>query len=68
MEAAVCDKLHDHFDHVSVWQQTQKLAGEAAVPYGIIGCSEIGKYSTGLLFCQKALLNVLSQQSDLIYS
>ena len=39
----VCDKLHDYFDHVSVWQQTQKLADEAAVPYGIIGCSEINK-------------------------
>ena len=28
-EAAVCDKLHNHFDHVPLWQQTQKLAGEA---------------------------------------
>ena len=64
----VCDKLHDHFDHVSVWQQTQKLAGEAAVPYSIIGCCEISKYSTSLLLCQKALLDVLSQQNELIYS
>ena len=31
-EAAVCDQLHDHFDHVLVWQQMQKLAGEAVVP------------------------------------
>ena len=30
-EAAVCDKLHDHFDNVPVWQQTQKLAGETTV-------------------------------------
>ena len=44
----VC-KLHDHFDHAPVWQQTQKLAGEAAVPYIIIGCCEISKHSTSLL-------------------
>ena len=37
-EAAVCDKLHDHFDHVPAWLQAQKLAGEAAMPYSIIGC------------------------------
>ena len=30
--AVVYDKLHDHFDHVPVWQQTQNLAGEAAMP------------------------------------
>ena len=33
-EAAVCGKLHDNFDHVPVWQQMQKLAGEAMVLYG----------------------------------
>ena len=65
-EATVCDKLHDHFDHVPVWQQIQKLAGEVTVPYSIIGCCEVNKHSSGLLFRQKALLNVLSQQSDLI--
>ena len=65
-EDAVCDKLHDHFNHVPVWRQTQKLAGETAVPYGIIGCCEINKNSTDLLFRQKALLDVLSQQSNLI--
>ena len=68
----VCDKLHDHLDHVPVWQQTQKLVDEVTVPevtvpYGIIGCCEIYKHSTSLLFHQKALLDVLSQQSDLIY-
>ena len=60
-EAAVCDKLHDHFDHVPVWQLTQKLAGEAVVPYSITVCCEINKHNTSLLFCQNALLNVLSQ-------
>ena len=59
-EAAVCDKLHDHFGHVSVWQQAQKLAGEATVPFGIIGCYVINKHITNLLFCQSALLYVLS--------
>ena len=46
----VSDKLHDHFDCVPVWQQMQKLAGEASVPYNIIGCCEINKYSISLLF------------------
>ena len=54
-EAVVCDKLHDHFYHVSVWQQTQKLAGESAVPYSIIGCCEINRHSTGLIFFAKKL-------------
>ena len=40
-EAAICDKLHDHFDYVPLWQQTQKLAGETQVPCSIIGCCEI---------------------------
>ena len=66
-EAVACSKLNDHFDHMLVWQLTQKLAGEAAVPYNIIGCCEINKHSTSL-FYQKALLNGLNQQSDLIYS
>ena len=66
-EAAVCDKLHDYFDYVHVWLQTQKFAGEPAVPYCIIGCCEFNKHSTCLLFHQKALFNLLSQQSDLIY-
>ena len=35
-EAMICDKLHVHFNHVPVWHQTQKLAGEAAVPYSIM--------------------------------
>ena len=63
----VCDKLYDHLDHVPVWQQTQKLAGKSAVLYGSIGCCVINKHITSILFHQKALLNVLSKQSDLIY-
>ena len=42
-EAVDCDKLHGNFDHVIVWQQTLKLAGEAELPYGIIGCCESTK-------------------------
>ena len=66
-EAVVSDKLHNHFDQMLVWQQMQKLAGEAVVPHSIIYCCEINKHSTGLLFRQKTLLDVLSQQSDLVY-
>jgi len=47
-----------------VWLQ---LAGEAAVPYGAVGCCEVDKHSSGLLFSWKAILDVLCQQGDLIY-
>ena len=50
----VCDKLHDHFDHVPVWQQTHKLTGEAVVPFGIIGCCEIKKTQYWLSFSSKS--------------
>ena len=46
----VCDKLHDYFDHVPVWQQKQKLAGDAAVPYSIIGCCEIKNAALAFFF------------------
>ena len=46
-EAVICDMLHDHFDHASVWQQMQKIASEATVPYIIRGFFEINKQSTG---------------------
>ena len=50
------------------WQQTQKLAGKAAVPNGVIGCCEIDKHSTSLLFSRVAILNFLSKEGDLVYS
>ena len=53
----VANHLHDHVDHVSIRQQSQQLAGEAAVPYSFIGCCEVDKHSYGLLFSQKAILN-----------
>ena len=34
-KAAIANHLHDRVDHVSVRQQLQQLAGEAAVPYGV---------------------------------
>jgi len=52
---------------VSVRQQSQQLVGEAAVPYGVVGCCEVDKHSSGLLFSWKAVLDVLCQQGDLIY-
>jgi len=51
-------------DHVSIRQQPQQLAGEAAVPCSVLVCCEIEKHSTGLLFSQKAILDVLCQQGD----
>ena len=35
--------------------------------FGIIGCCEVDKHNTGLLFFQKAVLDFLGHQSDLIY-
>jgi len=54
-------------NHVSIRQQLQQLAGEAAVPYSVIGCSEVNKHSSGFLFSRKAILDVLCQQGDLFY-
>jgi len=54
-------------DHVSIRQQSQQLAGEAAVPYGVVGCCEINKHSSSLL-SQKIILNVLCQQGVLVCS
>jgi len=38
------------------------------VPYSAVGCCEVDKHSSGLLFSLKAILNVLRQQGDLVYS
>jgi hypothetical protein len=67
VKAAISDKLQDHTDHVPVRQQAEQLAGEAAVPYGIIGSRQIDKNGSGLLLERKAVLDVLSHQSDLVY-
>ena len=66
-KAAIANHLHDHADHVFVRQQSQQLAGEAAVPCGVVGCCEVDKHSSGLLFSWNAILDVLCQQGDLIY-
>jgi len=49
-KAAIANHLHDHVDHMSVRQQSQQHAGEAVVPYGLVGCFEVDKHSSGLLF------------------
>jgi len=59
--------LHYHTDHVSIRQQSQELAGEASVPYSVVGCCEVDKHSSGLLFRREAILCVLRQQGDMIY-
>jgi len=52
---------------VSIRQQLQQLAGEATVPYSVVGCCEIDEHSSGLFFSRKAILDVLCQQGDLVY-
>jgi len=37
------------------------------VPCSVLGCCEVDKYSSGLLFSWKAVLDVLCQQGDLVY-
>jgi len=61
-KAAISNHLRDHADHVFIRQQSQQLAGEAAVPSSVVGCCEIDKHSSGLLFSGKAILDVLRQQ------
>jgi len=48
-------------------QKFQQLAGEAAVPYSVVGSCDVEKHSSGLLFSRKAILDVLCQQGDLRY-
>jgi len=54
-------------DRVPIRQQSQQLLGEAAVPYGVVGCCEIDKHSSGLLLNRKAIIDVICQQGDLVY-
>ena len=63
----ITNHLHDHVDHVSITQQLQQLAGDAAVPYNVVGCCDVDKHGSGLLFSPKAILNVLCQAGDLLY-
>jgi len=58
-KAAIANHLHDHVDHVSIRQQLQPLAGEAAVPYSVVGCCVVDKHSSGLLFSGKAIFDVI---------
>ena len=65
-KAAITNHLHDHVDRVSIRQQSQQLAGEEAVPYSVVGCSEVKRHRSSLL-SQKAILGALYQQVDLVY-
>ena len=68
-EVAVLDKFHDHSYQLSIRNKPQKLAGQAAMPHGVIGCSEVHKDSTSLFFfSRKTVLDFLGYQGDLIYS
>ena len=61
-EAAVLDKFHDYSYQVSIRNKPQKLAGQAAMPHGVIGCSEVHKDSTSLIFSRKTVLDFLGHQ------
>ena len=67
-DTAVTDKLHYKGNNVPVRQYAQKLAGEATVPHSVIGSCKVYKYSTSVLFCREAILNSLSQESNLVRS
>jgi len=43
-KAAIVNHLHEHVDHVSIRQQSQQIAGEAAVPYSVVGCCEVDNH------------------------
>ena len=45
----------------------QQLASKATVPDSVISSCQIDKYGTGLLLSLKIILDVLSQQNNLIY-
>jgi len=47
-KAAIANHLHDHVDHVSIRQQSQQLAGEAAVLYSVVDCCEVDEHSSCL--------------------
>jgi len=64
----IANHPHDHADHVTISQQLQQLPGAATVPYSFVGCCVVKKHSSNLLLSRKAILDVLCQQGDLVYS
>ena len=53
----VSDKLHVHFDHVPVWQEVEKFAGEATEPYCVVRCCEVDKYAPALKLSLNSCVN-----------
>jgi len=66
-EAAIAIHLHDHVDHMSIKQHSQQLAGEVAVPHGVVSCCEVDKHSFSLLLSREDILDVLCQLVGLVY-
>jgi len=64
----IANHLHNHVDHVSIRQQLQQLAGEAAVLYSVEGCCEFDSHSFDIPIYRKAIIDVLCQQGDLVYN
>ena len=65
---AILDKFYDHSYQMSVRNKPQKLAGQVTMPHGVIGCREVQKESTSLLFSREIVLDFVGCQGDLIYS
>ena len=61
-EASILDKLQDYPKHVLIWERSQQLAGEAAVPV-----RSIMPDCPGILLSFKRVLSVLRKQNGLVY-
>ena len=57
-----------HSYQMFVRNKLQKFAIQVMMPHGVIGCSEVHKDSTSLLFSREILLDFFGYQGDLIYS
>ena len=64
---AILDKFYDHSYQMSVRYKPQKLAGQVTMPHDVIGCSEVQKESTSLLFSRETVLDFLGHQGDQIF-
>jgi len=65
-EAAIANHLHDHVNHVSMMQQLKQLAGEAAVPYSVVGCCEVDNTAPALFLAKN--LSLMSCVSRVTWS
>ena len=67
-EASISDKLQDCLNHMLIRHKSQQLAGKAAVPDSVIRRCHVDKHGTGFLFSLKRVLDILSEQNDLVHA